>query len=119
MEYNCKEADTHKQGILTPIFVIEFQRDVWLGQHKKLYTNGPTLAKIPINTRRALLASIYVMELYKRQWYKKGTLLGGAGEGGSTSFLPPSTSTWRGVLGRNFRRKITKNHEILDTERQE
>ena len=81
MEYNCKEADTHKQGILTPIFVIEFQRDVWLGQHKKLYINGPTLAKIPINTRRALLASIYVMELYKRQWYQKGTLLGGSGGG--------------------------------------
>ena len=43
--------------------------------------NTPTLAKNPINTRRALLASIYVMELYKRQWYKKGTLLGGSGGG--------------------------------------
>ena len=60
--------------------------------------NTPTLAQNPINTRRALLASIYVMELYKRQWYKKGTLLGGSG-GGSTSFLPPSTSTWGGGGG--------------------
>ena len=90
-----------------------------VSEGQKTLINTPILAKNPINTRRALLASIYVMELYKRQWYKKGTLLGGSGGGGSTSFLPPSTSTWRGVLGRNFGRKITKNHEFCDVEKQE
>ena len=52
-----------------------------VSEGQKTLINTPILAKNPINTRRALLASIYVMELYKRQWYKKGTLLGGSGGG--------------------------------------
>ena len=65
--------------------------------------NTPTLAKNPINTRRALLASIYVMELYKRQWYKKGTLLGGSGGGVLPPFYPllppPGGGFGGGILG--------------------
>ena len=63
--------------------------------------NTPTLAKNPINTRRALLASIYVMELYKRQWYKKGTLLGGSG-GGFYLLSTPFYLHLEGVLGEEF-----------------
>ena len=63
--------------------------------------NTPTLAKNPINTRRALLASIYVMELYKRQWYKKGTLLGGSG-GGFHLLSTPFYLHLEGVLGEDF-----------------
>ena len=65
--------------------------------------NTPTLAKNPINTRRALLASIYVMELYKRQWYKKGTLLGGSRGGVLPPFYPllppPGGGFGGGILG--------------------
>ena len=63
--------------------------------------NTPTLAKNPINTRRALLASIYVMELYKRQWYKKGTLLGRSG-GGFYLLSTPFYLHLEGVCGEEF-----------------
>ena len=64
--------------------------------------NTPTLAKNPINTRRALLASIYVMELYKRQWYKKGTLLGGSGGRGVDLLSTPFYLHLEGVCGEEF-----------------
>ena len=64
--------------------------------------NTPTLAKNPINTRRALLASIYVMELYKRQWYKKGTLLGGSGGRGFYLLSTPFYLHLEGGFGEEF-----------------
>ena len=72
-----------------------------VSEGQKNAINTPTLAKNPINTRRALLASIYVMELYKRQWYQKGTLLGGSG-GGFYLLSTPFYLPLEGCFGEEF-----------------
>ena len=88
---------------MTPFFVMESYKRQWYPKGKKPLLIRQYGQKNPINTRRALLASIYVMELYKRQWYKKGTLLGGSGGGVLPPFYPllppPGGGLWGGILG--------------------